>query len=249
MAMGSPTHPIMSTAWQKYTSTDQVVEMNGQKSIEFGPLFGHQYSQVWMYLKGIADDTTEKLGIDYFENSRRAAIAQNQYAIQNPQNWKGYSRLNWGLTASDGPGDLTKEVDGRERTFNGYTARGFPNSTDDGTIAPTAAAGSLPFAPELVMPTLRHWTTDRPELFGPLGFKDAFNPTFDTTKPSGWVDSATLGIDQGPILLMTENYRSGFVWNVMKKNAYLQTGLKHAGFTPIPTKTLLQRLVSFLGKQ
>jgi hypothetical protein len=114
--------------------------------------------------------------------------------------------------------------------FHSYAARGFPNAADDGTIAPSAAAGSLPFAPEIVMPTLRHWRQDRPEIFGPLGFQDAFNPTFDKSKPSGWVDPDTLGIDQGTTLLMTENYRSGFVWQTMQKDAYLEAGLKQAGF-------------------
>jgi hypothetical protein len=232
LAMGSPTHPLPGTAWDKFMSTSKVVEMNGQKSLEFGPLFGHQYTQVWMDYRGINDATNQKLGFDYFENSRRAAIAQHQYAIANPMNWKGYSALDWGLTASDGPGDVVKVIDGKPIAFTSYIARGFPNAPDDGTIAPTAAAASLPFAPELVMPTLKHWYLDRPEIMGPLGFQDAFNPTFDGTKPSGWVDKETLGIDQGPILLMTENYRSGFVWSMMKNDQYLNSALKKAGFKP-----------------
>ena len=109
-------------------------------------------------------------------------------------------------------------------------ARGVHGEPDDGTIAPTAAAASLPFAPELVMPTLRHWRQNRPEIWGPFGFADAFNPTFDTSKPSGWIDADTLGIDQGPIVLMLENQRSGFVWEVMRKNAHLRRGLTKAGF-------------------
>ncbi|CAN5264134.1 hypothetical protein BH10CYA1_BH10CYA1_36110 [soil metagenome] len=230
LAMGSPTHPLPASAWDNFMSTSKVVEMNGQKSLEFGPLFGHQYTQVWMDYRGIKDATNQRLGFDYFENSRRAAIAQHEYAVANPKGWKGYSSLDWGLTASDGPGDVVKNIDGKPVEFKSYNARGFPNAPDDGTIAPTAAASSLPFVPELVLPTLKHWFNDRPEIVGPFGFQDAFNPTFDATKPSGWVDGETIGIDQGPILLMTENYRTGMVWNRMKKDPYLSGALKKAGF-------------------
>ncbi len=183
------------------------------------------------------DATNKKLGFDYFQNSRQAALAQHEYAIANPQKWNGYGSLDWGLTASDGPADVTKTVDGKEREFHTYNARGFPNAPDDGTIAPTAAASSLPFVPEIVMPTLRHWLNDRPEIFGRLGFQDAFNPTFDATKPSGWVDRETLGIDQGPILLMAENYRNGSIWQTMTKDQNLATALDKAGFTrrPLPS--------------
>lgn len=230
LAMGSPTHPLPASSWDKFMSTSKVVEMNGQKSLEFGPLFGHQYTQVWMDYRGIKDATNQKLGFDYFENSRRAAIAQHAYAVANPMGWKGYGALDWGLTASDGPGDVVKYIDGKPVEFKSYNARGFPNAPDDGTIAPTAAASSLPFAPELVLPTLKHWYNDRPEIVGPLGFQDAFNPTFDATKPSGWVDKETLGIDQGPILLMTENFRTGMVWDQMRSDPYLTEALKKAGF-------------------
>lgn len=230
LAMGSPTHPLPAAAWDKFMSTSKVVEMNGQKSLEFGPLFGHQYTQIWMDYRGINDATNRKVGFDYFENSRRAAMAQHAYAVANPMGWKGYSALDWGLTACDGPGDVVKNVDGKPVEFKSYNARGFPNAPDDGTIAPTAAASSLPFVPELVLPTIKHWYTNRPEIVGPLGFQDAFNPTFDGSKPSGWVDKETLGIDQGPILLMTENYRTGMVWDKMKKDSYLNSALKKAGF-------------------
>jgi hypothetical protein len=231
LGMGSPTHPLPATAWNDYMSTAQIGTDNGEKSIEFGPLFGHQYLQIWQDCRGIEDALNKKLGFDYFENSRRAVETQHSYAIDNPQSCRGYGALDWGLSASDGVGYLANSADGQRRQFFGYGARGFPGAQDDCTIAPTAAAGSLPFAPELVLPTERHWLTDRPELFGPLGFKDAFNPTFDPTKPSGWVDPDSLGIDQGPILLMTENYRTGLIWNTMRNDPYLKTALNKAGFT------------------
>jgi len=234
LALGSPTHGLPSSAWDTYMSTAKSSNQYGHTSLEFGPLFAHQYTQVWLDMRGRVDATAKKLGFDYFQNSRQATLAQHQYAIANPQKWNGYGHLDWGLTASDGPGDLTKEVDGTNRQFFSYNARGFPNAPDDGTIAPTAAAASLPFAPEIVMPTIKHWLSDRPEIFGPVGFADAFNPTFDTSKASGWVDTDSLGIDQGPILLMAENYRKQSIWQVMKNDPYVQAGMNSAGFSRPP---------------
>ena len=242
MGMGSPTHPLPADAWLKYMATAKTSDPYGHEGIEFGPLFGHQYSQVWLDLRGIKDATMKKLGSDYFENSRQATLAQHDYAVDNPQKFRGYSALDWGLTASDGPANLTKVVDGINRTFQTYSARGFPDSLDDGTIAPTAAASSLPFAPEIVMPTLRHWMAERPEIMGALGFADAFNPTFgeagktassppDKAGSSGWVDKETLGIDQGPILLMADNYRTNGVWRTMDREPVFNTGLERAGFS------------------
>ena len=230
LGMGSPTHPLPADSWNLYMSSATIGTQNNEKSIQFGPLFGQQYLQIWRDCRGIEDDTNRKLGFDYFENTKRAVSAQHQYAIDNPQNFRGYSSLDWGLSASDGVGYIRKTVDGVDRQFFGYGARGFPAAQDDGTITPTAAAASLPFAPDLVLETEKHWLQDRPEIFGPLGFQDAFNPTFDTTKHSGWVDPDTLGIDQGPIVLMTENFRSGFVWNTMKSDPYLNTAMAIAGF-------------------
>src|SRR5436190_21710880 len=123
----------------------------------------------------------------------------------------------WGLTASDGPGF---------GKFRAYTARGAPPPEhDDGTIAPTAVGGSIPFAPEICLPTLRHYyDVYRPNIWTRYGFCDAFNLT------AGWWDPEVLGIDQGPILIMIENYRSGRVWKTFMKAIEIQRGLKNAGF-------------------
>ncbi len=231
MGLGSPTHPLPADTWNKYTATESISNYAGQKYIQFEPLFGHQYSHSWLDFRGIKDAQNQAIGIDYFENSRRATYAQNYYAQKNPLGFIGYSKLDWGLTACDGPGQVFNRKDGMKTfDFLTYAARGCPAGVDDGTIAPTAAASSIAFAPELVLPTLRHWRTARPEIWSPIGFKDAFNPTAIPTKPSGWVDSDCLGIDQGPIVMMTENYRTGLVWNTMKRDQYMRDGLKRAGF-------------------
>jgi hypothetical protein len=204
-------------------------------------LFGHQYSQIWIDFKGIQDPYTRKKGIDYAENSRRATLANWNYCKQNPGKFKDYSDKIWGLTACDGPVDWLYKHDTRQtcyadrEKYMGYSARGVATDyrTDDGTIAPTAAGGSLPFAPEICLPALEAmWNQYQDSLVGPYGFKDAFNPGFTACGqlPQGWFDDDYLGIDQGPILLMIENYRSGFLWDLMKRNPYIRRGLQKAGF-------------------
>lgn len=243
LALGSPTHPIAPEAWDAWTSTYTWGESYGQAHVGFAPLFGHHYSHVWVDYRGIADNYMRSRGIDYFENSKRATIAQKGYAIANPAGWSGYGAEIWGLSASDGPADVTHAVNGVPRRFFTYAARGasYTEVRDDGTLAPTAVAGSLPFAPDIVGPTLlamrERYGTD---LFGQYGFLDAFNPTWRWTDvPAqagrvvpgvGWFDTDYLGIDQGPILAMLANHRSGLVWRYMRTSPYLIQGLRRAGF-------------------
>jgi hypothetical protein len=245
LALGSPTHPVGADAWKAWTSTYPRTwgTFEGQTLLNFGPLFGHQYSQAWIDFRGIRDAWSRKKGLDYFENSRRATYAQRNYAIANPGHWTGYGKNVWGLTASNGPGGLVVKSAHGERTFHGYTARGagLNHINDDGTIAPTAAGGSVAFAPEIVIPALQTMKQRYGKaIYDQYGFVDAFNLSFHTQTTLrtgklvpglGWVDTEQLGIDQGPILLMIENWRSDFVWNVMKKNPYIRKGLERAGFS------------------
>jgi hypothetical protein len=243
LALGSPTHPVAPQAWTEFTSTYRWTEFYGQQHVNFGPLFGHQYSHVWIDFRGIQDAYMRARGIDYFENSRRATLAQRAYAVHNPNDWEGYGGQIWGLTASDGPGDFRATIDGREREFHGYWARGAAGNEirDDGTIAPTAVGGSVPFAPEITIPALRAMKDGTGgSLYAQYGFKDAFNLTMDvpglaqrgTTVPGiGWFDVDYLGIDQGPILLMIDNHRTGLVWALVRENQYIVRGLCRAGFT------------------
>jgi hypothetical protein len=232
LALGSPTFSAEPDAWDEFVSRYEWGEFHGQEHLGFAPLFGHQYSHVWIDYRGIYDSYMRERGIDYFENSRRATLAQQAYAMDNPRGFRGYGQWVWGLTASDGPRDTTVVVDGREIRFHTYWARGASHTGiyDDGTIAPTAAGGSLPFAPEITIPTLRHMRdTFGDRLWGQYGFLDSFNLTYP--QEGGWFNRDYLGIDQGPILLMAENHRSGFVWDVMRRNQYIRTGLERAGFT------------------
>ncbi|MCC6414208.1 MAG: prolyl oligopeptidase family serine peptidase [Saprospiraceae bacterium] len=239
MAMGSPTHPVPKKMWDQWCNTYYRTEYKGQDMVNFGPLFGHQYSHVWIDFRGIQDDYMRGMGIDYFENSRRATLANRQHCIDNPGGFTGYGPNIWGLTAGDGPGYAEKKFNGRTVRFNGYAARGVAADyhDDDGTIAPTAVGGSVPFAPEVCLPALEAMWNRFP--VGLYGFYDGYNESY-TWKDEGakgqdgfpyWVDVDYLGIDQGPILLMLENHRSELLWNIMKKNPYIVQGLKKAGFT------------------
>ncbi|MBI1766903.1 MAG: Tat pathway signal protein [Bacteroidetes bacterium] len=233
MGLGSPTHPMPQGSWEAWTKTYQWGNYFGQEHINFGPLFGHQYSHMFIDFKGIQDEYTRLKGIDYFENSRRATLANRQYCISNPADWIGYDKNVWGLTACDGPGNDNNS--NPNVSFDGYTARGASQwyVNDDGTIAPTAAGGSVPFVPEFCLPALEAMHKkygDR--IYGKYGFFDSFNLSIiQKDGTSGWVDKDYLGIDQGPILIQLENHRNHFVWDLMKKNKYIVEGLKKAGFS------------------
>jgi hypothetical protein len=206
-------------------------------------LFGHHYSHLWWDFRGIQDSLMRAHGIDWAENARRATLAQRAYAIRNPSGFRGYGERLWGLSACDGPLDGTLTIDGRKREFHTYSARGASRDeiVDDGTIAPTAAGGSIAFAPEVCIPVLMAMRHDwGAHAFNAYGFVDALNPTLNvaTRVPqgqvvpgTGWFDTDQLGIDQGPIVAMIENLRTGLVWRTMRRNPYVVRGLKRAGFT------------------
>ncbi len=242
LALASPTRPVERDAWEAWIAGYRWGTFHEEEHLGFAPLFGHQYTHVWIDFRGIQDDFMRARGIDYFENSRRAVRAQRSYAIRNPGGWSGYGSLLWGLTACDGPLHGEVEIGGRRREFRTYWARGasFTEVNDDGTLCPSAVAGSIPFAPELAIPALRFMRETYGErLFSTYGFLDAFNPTLVVDVPCqhgrvepgvGWFDTDYIGIDQGPILAMIENHRSGLVWNTMRRNEHIVRGLRAAGF-------------------
>ncbi|MEL6140202.1 MAG: glucoamylase family protein [Bacteroidota bacterium] len=234
LALGSPTHPVPDNAWEKWVETYQWADFQGEEHLNFSPLFGHQYSQMYIDFRGIQDDYMAAYDSDYFENSRAATLSNRNYCVANPGGFTGYGPNQWGLTACDGPGRLDTLHAGKPVTFRTYWARGASarDIRDDGTIAPTAVGGSVPFAPEECLAALEHmWTTHYDRLVGQYGFKDAFNLTYTYEGNSaGWFDIDYLGIDQGPILIQMENYRSELIWNVMKRSPYIRKGLERAGF-------------------
>ncbi|MGH9730707.1 MAG: glucoamylase family protein [Candidatus Acidiferrales bacterium] len=232
LGLGSPTHPLPRESYSAWASTYRWKTIYGHKFLYAGPLFIHQLSHLWLDFRGIQDQPMRRKGIDYFENSRRATLVQQEYAIQNPQQFEHYSENCWGITASDGPGRTVRRVKGVDRKFFGYLARGVPFGPDDGTIAPWAVVASLPFAPEIVLPTIRHFDTLRLREKNPYGFKATFNPTYPHkgNRPYGWVSPWHYGLNEGPIVIMIENYRTGFLWHLMQRCPHVVRGLRRAGF-------------------
>jgi hypothetical protein len=244
LALGSPTYAVDPSIWKRYTKAWSLSwgRKWGEEHLFFPPHFGHQYSHVWVDFRGIRDPWLQRRGLDLFENSRRATRAQRNYAIANPKKWVGYDARVWGLTACDGPGDFEATFAGRKREFFSYSARG-PDDRDDGTLAPTAMAASLPFEPGLVTDGLAEMMRRYgPGIYGQYGFLDSFNPTLAAVPDGrtllhgqivpgvGWVDKDYLGIDQGPIIAMIANHRDDFVWKRMRSCVPLVTGLRKAGF-------------------
>ena len=247
LALGSPTQPVEESAWNAWSESYRGAwgRFMGYEHLSFAPLFGHQYSHLWIDFRGIQDATMRQRGIDYFENSRRAVYAQRAYAIANPNGWYEYGANVWGFTACDGPGTMrTFDRKNRLRYFLDYSARGVGrvHTVDDGTIAPTAALSSLPFAPEIVIPAVEEMHARYGKyIYSKYGFIDSFNRSFTATDVKvtdghvdpgfGWLANDYLGIDQGPILAMIGNYRNELVWDDMRKCAPLRRGLERAGFS------------------
>jgi hypothetical protein len=233
LGLGSPTHPLPPECYAAYCATYAWKEIYGRELLYSGPLFTHQLSHLWVDFRGIRDAFMVEHGSDYFENSKQATLVQQQYAVRNPMQFAGYGEHCWGFTACDGPGWVKRVVGGVERQFFDYVARGAPFGPDDGTVAPWVVVASLPFAPEVVIPTVRHFARLKLGMTKPYGFKPSFNQTFAVEdSPTGWwVTPYHFGIDQGPVALMIENYRTGLIWDVMRRCPPVVAGLRRAGFT------------------
>lgn len=245
LALGSARHAVEDGAWEAWCASYPLL-WRGEgdtRHLAYAPLVGHQLSHMWIDFRGIRDVVMRGANFDYFENSRRATYANRAYCIANPRRWEDYSADLWGLTTCDGPGDFQRPFKGETRSFFGYAARGpldQPGERDDGTIAPGAALGSLPFAPEIVLPAARALSAV-PGLYREYGFLDAFNPSFrfpDVASPTGnvslehgWTARNYLAMNQAPIILQAANHRSNFVWKVVRDSPIIRRALGRAGFT------------------
>lgn len=170
-----------------------------------GPLFFAHYSFMGLDPRNLSDTYA-----NYWTQNRNHSLINKEHSVSNPNNFVGYSADSWGLTASDEP--------------NGYSAH--EPTRDNGTITPTAALSSMPYTPEESMDALRHfYYVLGDKLWGDYGFYDAFNPT------EGWWASSFLAIDQGPIIVMIENHRSGLLWDLFMTAPEVQSGLDKLGFT------------------
>ncbi len=234
LALGSPTFPIQQAGYEKWSNTFAVTKVYDTDYLYAGPLFIHQFSHMWIDFRGIQDSFNKTAGFDYFENSRRATYIHRQYAIENSLQFENYGKYCWGLTASDGPGKKKLKIGGKQRIFYNYIARGAPFGPDDGTVSPWAVVASLPFAPEIVIDTIRNAIEKLNLKPGRLeGFDASFNPTFPKkiANVHGWVSPWKFGLNQGPVVIMIENHHTQLIWNTMKQCPYVIKGLQQAGFT------------------
>jgi hypothetical protein len=169
-----------------------------------GPLFFSQYSFLGLDPHGLKDRYA-----DYWEQNKNHTLINHDYCVENPKKFKGYGPDCWGLTAGD--------------TYDGYNA--YSPTNDEGTIAPTAALSAFPYTPEYSMKALKHFYYDLGDrIWSDYGFTDGFNET------RNWYAKSHLAIDQGPIIVMIENYRSGLLWKLFMSCPEIQQGLKKLDF-------------------
>ncbi|MBC9932118.1 glucoamylase family protein [Chitinophaga qingshengii] len=213
LAASSPTYPIQPAVYRQgwansnYFRNDRTFfDIKLPLGFDYGgPLFFSQYSFLGLDPRGLKDRYA-----DYWEQNRNHTLINREYCIRNPKGFKGYSADCWGLTASD--------------TYNGYDAHSPTN--DHGTITPTAALSAFPYTPEYSMQALKHFYYQLgPKIWSEYGFTDAFNES------QQWYAKTHLAIDQGPIIVMIENYRSGLLWNLFMSCPEIQQGLKKLDFT------------------
>ncbi len=215
LAMSSPTHPIPESSYHQGWVGDGTTYVNGSDYYGYtqwvgqthgGPLFFTHYSFIGLDPRGLRDRYC-----DYFENNRNISLINRSYCIENPGRFPNYGELVWGLTASDGP--------------DGYLAHA--PGLDNGTIAPTASISAMPYIPAESLATMRHlYRTYGAKLWGPMGFKDAFNPGRD------WYASDHLAIDQGPIICMIENHRTGLCWDYFMRNPEIHSAIAKIAVKP-----------------
>ncbi|MFS8063918.1 MAG: glucoamylase family protein [Luteimonas sp.] len=230
LALGSPTHPISGKCYEAWTATYQWENLYGQDFLYGGPLFTHQFSHAWIDFRGIQDRFMREKHCDYFQNSRRAVHVQREYTRINPRCHTGYTENCWGLSACDGPSDEVQGVDGEPRRLFGYAARGVPYGPDDGTLSPPAVLACIAFEPELTMRAMQAMCLRYPEIVHDHGFASSFNPGLPDADGRAWVSPGLFGLDQGSVVLMIENHRSGMIWQLLRECPYIIAGLRCAGF-------------------
>ncbi len=210
LAMASPTYPVTGDSFHAWTLTYQWENLYGYDFLYAGPLFVHQFSHAFIDFRDIRDRFMREKRTDYFQNTAQAIFVQREYARRNPLELEGYGERCWGISAGDGP--------------SGYAARAVPYGPDDGTIAPSATLSALPFTPDLALSAIRHMRERYPNIASNLMLPSGFNPT------RAWVSEGYFGLDQGIVVMMIENHRSGLIWDLMRRCSHVERGLRRAGF-------------------
>ncbi len=230
LGIGSPTHSLRATSFGDWTFTYQWENLLGQDVLYSGPLFTHLFSHAWIDYRGIQDGFMREKCSDYFENTKSAIAVHREYGARNPRGYAGYDRDFWGITAGDGPGDKEMRQNSRDRRSFGYMSRGAPYGPDDGTIAPWAMLATLPFGAEAALRGTRRLLERYPQVCARDRFTSGFNPTLETER-GGWLSEGWFGLDQGLLVMMIENHRSGLIWDLTRRCPVIRAGLMGAGFS------------------
>ncbi|MCV9961126.1 hypothetical protein OIU34_04360 [Pararhizobium sp. BT-229] len=231
LALASPSYPIGRESYDAFARKFEWMTVRDQPFLYAGPLFIHLFSHAWIDFRGIRDKAVAAKDTDYFENTCRAIAVQRDYAITNPGSFSGYGADLWGLTSCDGPLRPRRLQDGRQQEFSGYAARGAPFGPDDGTIAPWAPLACLPFDPKAAISATRNIVSNYPGVIEEGRFLGSFNPSVPGKTKEGWLNNRSVGLDQGILVMMIENYRSGLFWDMLRQSPVIRRGLKKAGFS------------------
>jgi xylan 1,4-beta-xylosidase len=231
MGAASKTYPLPAKFYKKATAQYKWRRSEGLEWLYAAPLFIHLFPQAWMDLRGLDDGVIGAHDIDYFENSCRAIAVQRGYAELNPLGFRGYSSEIWGLSACKGPSGAHKSLDGNRLEVLGYAARGVPVGPDDGTLVPWAAATCLAHRPADALAGLKSVLKLYPNVLSDGRFRGAFNPSLPGRDSNCWVAPDSYGLDQGLVVMMIENARSGMIWDLTRNSAIFTRGLKKLGFT------------------
>jgi hypothetical protein len=229
LALASATNPLAAKTFERWRISYQWENLLDVNTLYSGPLFTHLFSHAWLDFRGIQDQFMRAAGFDYFKNSQSAITIQREYAARNPRGFAGYGRNLWGITAGDGPTSEDKMLKPRDRRFYGYMARGVPYGPDDGTLAPWAMLATLPFAAKAAIEGTRHLLTHYPQVCSSDRFSSGFNPGRLEVGVS-WLSPGWYGLDQGLLVMMIENYRTGLIWRLTRGSRMLRRGLRAAGF-------------------
>lgn len=232
LAAASASHPLPRNVYERDAQGYEWHHNAGYEWIHAAPLFIHLFPQAWIDLRGLQDGYVNKhADIDYAENTRRAIAVQRDYAHLNPFNYADYGNDIWGLSACAGPDGKREKRNGVTQQFFGYAARGVTAGPDDGTLVPWAAATCVAHAPEAAMTGIRAVLGRYPRALHNGQFVGAINPSLPGEGPEGWVAPACFGIDQGLVVMMIENARTGLVWELTRNSTVVQAGLKTLGFS------------------
>lgn len=220
LAASSPTHGVPAEVYHEGWAENGKIKSSSEKfgyqlqlrhqgdAPNGGPLFWAHYSYLGLDPRGLKDQYA-----NYWEENKNQSLINYQWCVTNPKNFKGYGPDNWGLTSS--------------YSMSGYASHAPDEKRDLGVISPTAALSSFPYTPTQSMAAMKHWFANgqiKNKIWGPFGFYDAFSET------AGWFPQKYLAIDQGPVVVMMENYRSGLLWNLFMTCPEIKEGLKKLGF-------------------